>query len=123
MASDPRLPRTAIDRGPVEEPLDLDPFGTEHWAEAGGDSAASDCDANVGGASATAGRDSGGAVGVRRGRAVGTPGFEYDDVGSGEADESDIQVAPTRPEEELTLEEILEQEESARWEGEGGHAL
>ncbi len=77
-------PRTEIDRGPVERPIELDPTENELLDEAGGDSAASDVDANVGGAPASAGLDSGGAVGVRRGRAVGRPGFEYEWAPRGE---------------------------------------
>lgn len=83
--ADKLTPRTSIERGPpAEEPIDLDTVNTEHLAEAGGDTEAVDVDANVGGASATAGLDSGGAVGVRRGPAVGRPGAEYDSIASGE---------------------------------------
>lgn len=79
------VPKTAFDRGPAgEEPLSLDPVEREVLPEAGGDTFADDVDSNVGGAFASAGLDSGGAVGVRRGFSVGRPGFEYDDAPRGE---------------------------------------
>lgn len=78
-------PRTAINRGPDgEEPILLDQLRPEILPEAGGDSGGNDMDANVGGAPATAGLDSGGAVGVRRGLSVGKAGAEYDTAPDGE---------------------------------------
>lgn len=71
-------------RGHVERPIELDPTENQLLDKAGGDSAASDVDANVGGAPASAGLDSGGAVGGRRGRAVGRPGSEYEWAPRGE---------------------------------------
>lgn len=95
-------PRTSFDRGPdAEEPIELDPQDPENLDEAGGDSAAEDVDSNVGGAFASAGLDSGGAVGVRRGVSIGRPGFEYDDSPRGETD-SDV------PDSGGTLEEVIE---------------
>lgn len=83
--TDKLTPRTAIDRGPPgEKPIRLGSYGNEYLSEGAGDSSASDMDANVGGASASAGLDSGGAVGVRRGRSVGRPGSEYDTAPQGE---------------------------------------
>lgn len=87
---DKLTPRTAINRGPVEEPIELDPMDPEYLQEAGGDSAANDMDANRGGASATAGLDSGGAVDVRRGLSVGRAGAEYANVRAGETDNDDV---------------------------------
>lgn len=85
MADRKLFPRTAVDRGPErEEPIELDSNAPESLESAGGDSSASDMDANVGGAAATAGLDSGGAVGVRRGVSVGRPGFEYEESLRGE---------------------------------------
>lgn len=98
MPGDKLRPRTSIDRGPLEEPIDLDPQDPESLDESGGDSAASDMDANIGGAPATAGLDSGGAVGVRRGRAVGRPGYEYETVERGETT-SDVPLEPVVEEE------------------------
>jgi hypothetical protein len=84
---DKLTPRTAIDRGPPgEKPIRLGSFESETLDEGGGDSSASDMDANVGGAPASAGLDSGGAVGVRRGLAVGRPGDEYDSAPRGETE-------------------------------------
>jgi hypothetical protein len=78
-------PRTSIDRGPAgEELIELDQHRPEVISEAGGDSLANELDSNIGGAPASAGLDSGGAVGVRRGRAVGRPGAEYDSAPAGE---------------------------------------
>jgi hypothetical protein len=86
--ADKLQPRTAIDRGPAgEEAIELDQNRPETIAEGGGDSAANEIDTNVGGAPATLGQDSGGAVGVRRGREVGRPGFEYDTAPDGMTDE------------------------------------
>lgn len=103
--TDRRLaPRTAIDRGPdAEEPIELDPgYYPQSLDSAGGDTSGDDIDSNVGGAFASAGLDSGGAVGVRRGMAVGRPGFEYDDTERGETG-SDV------PDEQgATLEDVLE---------------
>lgn len=82
--ADRLTPRTALDRGPVEKPIMLDRQDPEYLSEAGGDTAATDIDSNIGGAPASAGLDSGGAVGVRRGRSVGRPGFEYDSTIRGE---------------------------------------
>jgi len=77
--------RTLIDRGPAgEEAIGLDQHRPEVLPEAGGDSLANELDANIGGASASAGLDSGGAVGVRRGLAVGRPGAEYESAPAGE---------------------------------------
>jgi hypothetical protein len=70
-------PKTSLERGPVERPIELGYTDHEYFEEAGGDTEAMDVDANVGGASATAGLDSGGAVGVTRGPAVGRPGYAY----------------------------------------------
>ena len=81
---DKLTPKTALDRGPVEQPIVLDQRDPEYLPEAGGDTASMDSDTNVGGAPASAGLDSGGAVGVRRGRAVGRPGFEYEATRHGE---------------------------------------
>ena len=78
MTNDPLTPKTALDRGPLERPIQLDRTEHEFLEDAGGDTEATDLDANVGGASATAGLDSGGAVGVRRGPAVGRPGVGYE---------------------------------------------
>lgn len=87
---DKLTPRTAIDRGPPgEEFIGLDQARPEILPEAGGDTSANEIDTNVGGASATAGLDSGGAVGVRRGLSVGRPGAEYESAPSGETD-SDV---------------------------------
>lgn len=87
---DPTTPKTAIDRGPPgEEPIELDKLRPENLSEAGGDTAGNEIDTNVGGAPATAGMDSGGAVGVRRGLAVGREGNEYDLAPQGETD-SDV---------------------------------
>ena len=101
--SDRRLaPRTSFERGPDgEEPIELDPRDPEILDEAGGDSLADDVDSNVGGAFSSAGLDSGGAVGVRRGVAVGRPGFEYDDTPRGG-------TSPDVPEEDLSLEDVTE---------------
>ncbi len=98
--SDPKRPKTALDRGPVERPLQLDRRDGEWLDEAGGDTAANEWDANVGGAPASAGLDSGGAVGVRRGVSVGRPGFEYAATPSGEvmADEVVEGLAEEPPE-------------------------
>ena len=98
-------PRTAIDRGPSgEEALSLSDLRPEVLPEAGGDSIANELDANVGGASASAGLDSGGAVGVRRGLAVGRPGAEYDTAPDGETG-SDIEVPPEMEASEESAEE------------------
>lgn len=109
--TDRRLaPRTAIDRGPdAEEPIELDPgYYPETLDAAGGDTSGEDIDSNVGGAFASAGLDSGGAVGVRRGMSVGRPGFEYEASTRGETG-SDV------PEEEgATLEDVVEQPVWAR---------
>lgn len=94
---DKLIPKTALDRGPLERPIELDAREPEYLAEAGGDTAAMDSDTNVGGAPATAGLDSGGAVGVRRGRAVGRPGFEYEATRRGETSQ-DVTGAPDRGE-------------------------
>lgn len=92
--ADPLTPKTAFDRGPPgEEPIELDKRRPENLSEAGGDTAGNEMDTNVGGAPATAGLDSGGAVGVRRGLSVGTEGNEYDSAPQGETD-SDV-PAPT----------------------------
>lgn len=81
-------PKTAFDRGPDgESAIELDQNRPETIAEGPGDSAANDIDTNVGGAPATQGLDSGGAVGVRRGREVGRPGFEYDTAPDGQTDD------------------------------------
>ena len=77
-------PKTALDRGPLERPIHLGRTDHEFYEEAGGDTEAMDVDANVGGASATAGLDSGGAVGVSRGPAVGRPGYAYANAPRGE---------------------------------------
>jgi hypothetical protein len=78
-------PKTFIDRGPDgEQAIELDQNRPETIAEGAGDTAANDIDSNIGGAPASAGLDSGGAVGVRRGREVGRPGFEYDSAKDGE---------------------------------------
>ena len=80
-------PKTAFDRGPDgEQAIELDQYRPETLAEGPGDTAANDIDTNVGGAPATQGLDSGGAVGVRRGREVGRPGFEYDTAPDGQTD-------------------------------------
>lgn len=102
--TDRRLtPRTALDRGPdAEEPIELDPRYPESLDSAGGDTSGDDIDSNVGGAFASAGLDSGGAVGVRRGVSVGRPGFEYDDTERGETG-SDV-----TDEEGATLEDVVE---------------
>ncbi len=77
-------PKTSLDRGPVERPIHLGRTDHEYFEEAGGDTEAMDVDANVGGASATAGLDSGGAVGVSRGLSVGRPGYAYANAPRGE---------------------------------------
>jgi hypothetical protein len=101
MAVDDKLiARTAIDRGPPgERPIELDQNRPETLPEAGGDTAANELDSNVGGASASAGLDSGGAVGIRRGLAVGKPGAEYDDAPAGETS-SDLVLPEDQAEEE-----------------------
>lgn len=114
-----RGPRTAIERGPVEEPVQLEPLGQEHWWEGGGDTAAEECDANVGGASATAGLDSGGAVGVRLGRAVGRPGYEYADAAGAEVGPDLLLPRELSLEESPSPEELLRREQE-RWLSEGG---
>lgn len=94
--ADKLTPKTSLDRGPEGEyPVPLEKQVPESLAEAGGDTAATDMDANVGGAPATRGLDSGGMVGVRRGRGVGRPGDEYDDAPYGE---STSDVGPERRE-------------------------
>jgi len=99
--ADKLQPRTAIDRGPTgESPINLEQRRPEVLSEAGGDSNANDIDTNVGGAPASAGLDSGGAVGVRRGVAVGRPGFEYDSSPAGEADDTVMPLEPTEEEEQ-----------------------
>lgn len=100
--ADKRLtPSTYIDRGPPrEKPIELDPNDPETLEQAAGDSSAQDMDANVGGASATAGLDSGGAVGVRRGLSVGRAGAQYDRSERGETDDM--------PEARRTLEEVID---------------
>lgn len=99
---DPLTPRTAIDRGPRgEEFIGLDQRRPEVLPEAGGDSAANEIDSNVGGAAATVGLDSGGAVGVRRGLAVGRPGAEYDSAPAGETDSDVLQPSDEAIEENL----------------------
>jgi len=100
--ADRLIPRTAIDRGPArEEFVELDQQRPEALPEAGGDTGGMDIDSNVGGAAASAGLDSGGAVGVRRGLAVGRPGFEYD-LGPEEAGETivDFEPVPSSDEDE-----------------------
>ncbi len=77
-------PKTSLERGPVERPVPLGRTDHEFFEEAGGDTEAMDVDANVGGASATAGLDSGGAVGVTRGPSVGRPGYAYANAPRGE---------------------------------------
>jgi hypothetical protein len=111
---DKLIARTAIDRGPPGElPIELDQNRPEILPEAGGDSSANEMDANIGGAPASAGLDSGGAVGVRRGRAVGRPGSEYDDSPAGETS-SDLvlpedmaadEVAPDDEDQEVDTED------------------
>ncbi len=90
----PRPPRTSLDRGPVERPIELDPIEQELLDEAGGDTSGNEIDTNVGGAPATAGLDSGGAVGVRRGVSVGRPGFEYDQAPRGEVAPDEGEMEP-----------------------------
>ncbi len=99
MTPDELKPRTAIERGPVERLIDLDPNEPEFLPEAGGDTAALDSDTNVGGAPASAGLDSGGAVGVSRGVSVGRPGFEYTNAPHGERT-SDVGTAAEEPEQD-----------------------
>jgi len=113
--SDTLRPRTALDRGPAgEERIRLDPRYPEVLEEAGGDSAALDLDANVGGAPASAGLDSGGAVGVRRGAIVGRPGAEFDDSPGGEAPVEDPLPATS---EEVALPGPRRDRPEARWGG------
>jgi hypothetical protein len=81
---DKLTPKTSLERGPVERPVHLGRTDHEFLEEAGGDTEAMDVDANVGGASATAGLDSGGAVGVTRGPSVGRPGYAYASAPHGE---------------------------------------
>lgn len=81
---DPLTPKTAIDRGPNERLIHLDDNDPESLSEGAGDTAGNDLDSNVGGAAASRGLDSGGAVGVRRGRSVGRMGSEFDDAEHGE---------------------------------------
>lgn len=89
---DPTIPKTSLYHGiPGERPVELDKKRPESLSEAGGDTSGNEMDANVGGASATAGLDSGGAVGVRRGLSVGSAGSEYDEAPSGETD-SDVDL-------------------------------
>ena len=102
---DPRRPKTALDRGPVERPIRLDPREGEWLDEAGGDTAGNEWDANVGGAPASAGLDSGGAVGVRRGVAVGRPGFEYDATPRGEVTADELTEQLSAELSEMTPEE------------------
>ncbi len=103
-------PKTAIDRGPTgEQPVPLDQNRPEVLPEAGGDTFANDVDTNVGGAPATAGLDSGGAVGVRRGLEVGRPGSEYDAAPAGESS-SDV-VLPSDEFVEEDIETAAEEEE------------
>ncbi len=97
--ADTLTPKTAIERGPVESLIDLDPQEPEYLPEGGGDTAALDMDTNVGGAPASAGLDSGGAVGVARGLAVGRPGFEYRFAPHGERPGEVDEAAAEEPEE------------------------
>jgi hypothetical protein len=107
---DKLTPRTAIDRGPPgEEFIGLDQARPEVLPEAGGDTSANEIDSNVGGAAATAGLDSGGAVGVRRGLSVGRPGAEYEGAPAGETD-TDV----PQPDEEA-VEEGLAPGERESW--------
>lgn len=92
MPKDPTTPKTSLFHGiPGEEPIELDKKRPQNLSEAGGDTAGNEMDANVGGASATAGQDSGGAVGVRRGLSVGKAGSEYQEAPEGETD-SDVET-------------------------------
>lgn len=95
---DPLKPKTTFERGPGrEEPIELDSNRPETLAEAGGDTAGNEMQ-NVGGAPASAGLDSGGAVGVRRGLSVGRAGDEYESAPFGETS-SDSPYEPFPPEE------------------------
>lgn len=103
MADRKLVPRTAPDRGPPgEKPIELDSNDPETLESAGGDSSAWDMDSNVGGAAASAGLDSGGAVGVRRGVSVGRPGYEYEQTQRGETTDD---IADER---ERSLEDVAE---------------
>lgn len=105
MADRKLVPKTAINRGPPgEEPIELDPNAPQTLESGAGDSSASDMDSNVGGAFASAGLDSGGAVGVRRGVSVGRPGFEYEETRRGETTDD----LPDPEERERSLEDVAE---------------
>jgi hypothetical protein len=102
-------PRTDLFDGPVESLIELEQTESEYLPEGGGDTAALDSDTNIGGAPSTAGLDSGGAVGVLRGRSVGRPGYEYENRPHGETT-SDVGAAAGEAEFEEELGEEGEEE-------------